>query len=201
MLDAMIAYLWPEGLVGLTQVGSEADVRTGQMAQDLVFKTLDGYITCGAVSDAEWRGMCEALQKPEWLDDPRYNTPRGRVRNARERLAATAEVIATRSSDEWLARLDAQGVPCAPVLARREMVENEQIKANEILYEYEHPGMGRIRQSKPAARFSDTPTSTRQHAPFLGQHGTEILRELDFTREQILELQSDGVLLQESPPA
>src|SRR5262249_21381062 len=74
MLDTMIAYLWPEGMTGLTFVGREVQASRSQIAQDLIFATTDGFITAGAVSDAEWRGMCRALEHVEWLDDPRFRT-------------------------------------------------------------------------------------------------------------------------------
>ena len=106
MLDVMVAYLWPEGMNGLTRVGAETNVRTGQLSQDLIFKTTDGYITTGAVSDSEWEGMCRALERPEWRENERFNSAGARVKYAKERIAAMAEVLTTRSSVEWLKRLD-----------------------------------------------------------------------------------------------
>lgn len=188
MLDTMIAFLWPEGLAGLTMVGNEANVRTGQLAQDLIFKSKDGYLTCGAVSDAEWQGMCTALNKPEWLNDERFNTARGRVVNAPARLAQTGEVIATRTTAEWLEVLDAHGVPCAPVLTRPQILEHEQVITNQIIQEYDHPGMGRVRQARPAAQFEKTPVNTKQFAPELGADGPDILRELGYTDDEAAEL-------------
>lgn len=185
MLDTMIAYLWPEGLAGLTVVGNEVNVRTGQLAQDLIFKSKDGYLTCGAVSDAEWKGMCTALNKPEWLDDERFNTARGRVVNAPARLEATGEVIATRTTAEWLETLDEHGVPCAPVLTRPDILTHEQVIENNIIQEYDHPGLGRVRQARPAAQFEKTPVSTERLAPELGADGPEILAELGYTAEDI----------------
>ena len=118
MVDATIAFLWPEALGGLTIVGNEKNVRTGQLAQDLIFKTKDGYITCGAVSDSEWQGMCAALDRPDWLNDDRFNTPLGRIKNAKERLDRMSDVLASKTSADWLKRLDDNDVPCAPVLTR-----------------------------------------------------------------------------------
>jgi crotonobetainyl-CoA:carnitine CoA-transferase CaiB-like acyl-CoA transferase len=178
MLDAMVGYLWPEGMSGYTFIGKEVKAARAQFAQDLIFQTTDGYITAGAVSDVEWQGMCRALERPQWLDDERFNTPNGRIVNVKERLAMTAEVLAERSSAEWLARLDAEGVPCAPVLDRSEVFEQEQIKINATIEELDHPVAGRIRQPRPAARFDKTPVELRRHAPVLGQHTDEILEEL-----------------------
>ena len=194
MLDAVISFLWPEGLAGLTQVGNEANVRSGQLAQDLVFKSRDGYLTCGAVSDSEWEGMCAALNKPEWLNDERFNTARGRVVNAPARLAATGEVIAQRTTAEWLERLDAHGVPCAPILTRVEVLDHEQVRANDTIVEFEQPGLGRVRQARPGARFEKTPASSASPAPALGADGPAILDQLGYSATRIEALREAGVL-------
>ncbi|MEZ5549403.1 MAG: CoA transferase [Pseudomonadales bacterium] len=180
MLDAMVAYLWPEGMSGFTFVGTEVKAARAQLAQDLIFQTLDGYITAGAVSDAEWQGMCRALEQPEWLEDARFRTANDRIINVRERLAMTGEVLATRSSAEWLDRLDAEGVPCGPVLQRHEVFVQEQIRINGTVSEYDHPVAGRIRQPRPAAQFDKTPASMTRHAPTLGEHTAQLLEELGF---------------------
>lgn len=185
MLDTMVAYLWPEGMGGFTFIGKEVKAARAQFAQDLIFKTQDGYITAGAVSDAEWQGMCRALDREIWLIDDRFKTANDRIINVRERLAMTAEVLETRTSGEWLERLDAEAVPCAPVLQRHEVFEHEQIKINEMVSEYDHPVAGRIRQPRPAARFDKTPASMQRHAPTLGEHNVELLRELGFDADSL----------------
>lgn len=76
MIDAMISLVWAEGMAGYTVVGNE-DRQPPQLAPDLIYQTSDGYITAGAVSDAEWEGMCKALGRAEWLEDDRFNTPAG----------------------------------------------------------------------------------------------------------------------------
>ncbi len=180
MLDTMVAYLWPEGMAGFTFIGKEVKAARAQFAQDLIFETTDGYITAGAVSDAEWQGMCVALEHEEWLEDERFKTTNGRIINVKERLAMTAAVLLSRSSAEWLSRLDREGVPCAPVLQRHEVFDHEQIRANEMVEEFDHPVAGRIRQPRPAARFDKTPAAMQRHAPTLGEHTRELLEELGF---------------------
>ncbi|MGE3849997.1 MAG: CaiB/BaiF CoA transferase family protein [Gammaproteobacteria bacterium] len=194
MLDATIAYLWPEGMINYTRVEAGADRRIGQLAQDLVFKTVDGYITAGAMSDAEWRGMCTVLEQPAWLEDPRFKTTAARFIHARERIAATAAVLATRTSAEWLAALDEHGVPCAPVLSRAETLEHAQVLANDLIREYEHPGLGRVRQPRPAARFEGVHFDRQPLAPRLGQHNAEVLAELGYDAEQVAALRHAGVI-------
>ncbi len=185
MLDAMVAYLWPEGMTSLTFVGREVNASRAQIAQDLIFQTTDGYITAGAVSDAEWLGMCVALERPDWLEDERFKTAAGRVIYAHERLAMTGDVLKLRSSAAWLERLDREGVPCAPVLSREEVIEHEQVRVNATIEEHDHAVAGRIRQPRPAARFSETPARMRRVAPLLGEQSREILDEAGFTPAEI----------------
>ena len=182
MLDAMIALAWPEGYAGHTFVGSEADVPRNALAQDLVFETADGFMTAGAVSDSEWEGLTRALEHPEWLDDERFRTAGGRVAYAKERLDQTADVLLTKTTEEWLERLDAEQVPCAPILPLSEIIRHPQVEATGIVVETDHPVAGRIRQARAAARFEKTPTTLEGHAPTLGEHTDEILAELGLER-------------------
>ena len=191
MLDATVAFLWPEGMTGHTFVGQEVAAARSQLAQDLIFATADGWITAGAVSDAEWSGMCRALERPEWERDARFRTAQDRIANVADRLALTAEVLASRSSAEWLERLDQEGVPCAPVLSRSEVLDHEQIIANDLLAEYAHPDAGRIRQPRPAARFDRTPASIRRGAPGLGTDTEALLVELGFDAQQRGQIMGD----------
>ena len=194
MLDAMIAYLWPEGLNGLTKVGEESKVKTGQRSKDLIYETKDGYITAGAISNKEWKGMCEALEREEWLDDERFQSPAARFRNVKIRLEMTAEVLRTKTSAEWLERLDAHQVPSAPVLTRPEVITQEQVQVNELIFEYDHPGLGRVRQPRSAALFDGTPPGTKPLAPMLGEHGREILQAHGFDEDEIESLIESGVM-------
>lgn len=178
MLDAMISFLWAEGLVALTFPGGEKSAARAQLSQDLIYQTKDGYITVGAVSDDEWKGLCAALDQPQWLDDERFNTPSGRVVNAAERLTLTQEVLRHRTSAEWLALLDEHEVPCAPILDRSTLLDHPQIEANAIVETAEDAELGPYRLPRPAARFSTTRQTGRRAAPHLGEHTDEILAEL-----------------------
>ena len=188
MLDTMVAFFWPEGMSGLTFVGDEIDVTKYQGTMDLIYETQNGYITAGAVSDAEWRGMCTALNKPEWIDDERFKTTNVRFKNAEERKQLTGAEIEKWDRDEILARLDAEGVPSAPLLSRLDLLENEQVLANDTIGIYEFADHGKIRLARPAARFEGTPSEIARPAPLLGEHSKAILAELGFAEEQIQEL-------------
>ncbi|NOT53847.1 MAG: CoA transferase [Deltaproteobacteria bacterium] len=192
MLDAVVAFLWPEAMASHTFVNTK-DVVVRPQVRDLVFETADGYITVGVVSDAEWRGLTTALEHPEWLEDARFKTPAGRVKYANVRLEMTAEVLTTRTSAEWLARLDAEQVPCAPVLRREDLFTDPQIAANHLIVESEHPTVGRMRQPRPAARFEKTPAELRSPAPLLGEHTEAVLAELGLSEGERTSLRMSGV--------
>jgi crotonobetainyl-CoA:carnitine CoA-transferase CaiB-like acyl-CoA transferase len=180
MLDAMVSYLWPEGMMQYTVVGSEVTVGDPNDRPDLVFETSDGYITCGTISDSEWQGFCRATGDPELAGDPRFATPTARAMNATARINKMAEYIARYSTAEWLERLDAADVPCAPILRRGEIIHNEQVVARGIIAELDQPKVGRIRQPKPAARFEVNEAAIGGPAPRVGEHSREILHELGY---------------------
>jgi crotonobetainyl-CoA:carnitine CoA-transferase CaiB-like acyl-CoA transferase len=180
MLDAVIAFLWGSDMGSQTFVGGELPQQEAASFIDLIYETADDYISAAVQTDREWAALTRALDHPEWLDDPRFKTPALRHKHINERLAMTQDVLRTRRAEEWLERLTAEGVPCAPVLTRGRMIDHPQVMANGIVVETEHPGAGRLRQVRPAARFSATPTSIRRGGPGLGEHTDEVLAEIGY---------------------
>src|SRR3984885_8392102 len=178
MLDAVLAFLWGSDMGSQTFVGGELPQQEAASFIDLIYETADDYISAAVQTDREWTALTRALDRPEWLEDPRFKTPALRQKHINERLAMIQEVLLTRPAAEWLERLTAEGVPCAPVLTRSRMIEHPQVVANGIVVEIEHPGAGRLRQARAAARFSATPVGIRRGAPVLGEHTDEILAEI-----------------------
>lgn len=194
MLDTMISFFWAEGMAGLVYGEREFDVRKLQGTQDLIYKAKDRYITAGAVSDKEWAGMCRALKREDWLDDERFNTSAARVANANERKEMTAAEIENWDSAELLARFQEEGVPCAPLLDRMELMAHPQIIANGSIEKTMLEGFGEVRQARPAAQFSETPSSIDIPAPKLGEHGRDILGALGYDAAAQDKLIADGKL-------
>jgi len=185
MLDAMVSFFWPEGMAGITFVGDEIDVTKYQGTMDLIYETASGYITAGAVSDAEWQGMCKALDKPEWIGDERFKDTSLRFKNAELRKQMTAAEIFKWDRHEILSRLDAEGVPSAPLLTRLDLLEDEQIAINETIGIYEWEGHGKIRQARPAATFEINQHTVEGPAPLLGEHNADVLREIGYADADI----------------
>ena len=191
MLDSMISFLWPEGMMQYTVVGTEATTADPNDRPDLVFKTLDGYMTVGTISDSEWQGFCNASGDSALKDDARFSTPGARYMNATARIHKMAEYLSQRTTAQWLERLDANDVPCAPILRRSEIIQNEQVVARGLIEELDQPTVGRIRQPKPAARFESNEARIGGPAPRVGQHTRDILQELDFSQAEIEQMISD----------
>ena len=185
MLDTMISYLWPEGMMQYTVVGAEATTMDPNDRPDLVFKTQDGYITAGTISDSEWQGFCKASGDPELAKDERFATPGARFVNATARINKMQEYIAQRTTAEWLERLDAADVPCSPILRRGEIIQNEQVVARGLIEEFEQPTVGRVRQPKPAAIFEVNKAAIGGPAPRVGEHSRAVLRDLGYSDSAI----------------
>ena len=194
MLDSMISFFWPEGMAGIVFAENEVDVRKLQGSQDLIYEAKDRFITAGAVSDAEWQGMCKALEREDLIDDERFASPAGRVSNAQERKEITGAEISKWESGEILARFKAEGVPSAPLLDRMELLGNEQIIANQSVLKLNYEEFGEVRQARPAARFEKTPSEILRPAPKLGEHSKEILLNLGYSEEKISALISEKKL-------
>ena len=179
---------------GQTFIGHELDVQRAATFIDLIYDTQEGYISVSVMTDAQWRGFCTAVNRPELLSDPRFQTSTLRDENAQARLHIIQEELRKRSAQEWLTILDSSGVPCAPVLKRSEMIHHSQVQATGIVTAYEHAHAGALRQARTAARFDGTPTEYRHGAPLLGEHSRELLLEAGLSEKEITSLQEKGAI-------
>ena len=196
MLDAMLSLFWPEAMAGLTFADKQFDVRKYQGAMDLVYETQDRFITAGAISDKEWHGMCRALNREDLIDHPHFSTAQARFTHNTERKEITAQEIKKWSSEAILSRFDQEGVPCAPIIDRSELLEHEQVVANGSVDRLYFDGFGEVRQARHPARFDKTPAGVSRPAPRLGEHGREILEALGYDESAIESLISAGTVLE-----
>ncbi|MGI9436755.1 MAG: CaiB/BaiF CoA transferase family protein, partial [Geminicoccaceae bacterium] len=193
MLDAVIAFLWASDMGGHTFVGEELDTERAQSFIDLIYETADGYISVAVVRRKEWEGLSRAVGRPDWLDDRRFLETPGLERNKDARVEMTQNALRERTTAEWIERLEAEDVPCAPVLTRRQAIRHPQVVANSIVVETDHPEAGRLRQTRTPAEFSGTPAAHRFGAPALGGDTRPVLEEAGYSRQQIDALIENGI--------
>jgi crotonobetainyl-CoA:carnitine CoA-transferase CaiB-like acyl-CoA transferase len=156
------------------------------------FATRDGHLNLAVGSDEQYRRFCEALQAPELATDPRFATNADR-QAARAKLVIEIERRLTRrSTGEWLARMEAAGIPAGPILDLATAFSDPVAVERDMRVEVEHPVAGRIGQVGAPWKLDGLSSPIRMPAPLLGQHTEEVLTDvLGYTAEQVAEVRPD----------
>lgn len=152
------------------------------------FETADGWITVGAANQANWVKLLEALEAPEVKDDPRFSENAGRMENLKDLVKALTPIFKSRSSDDWLARLERAGVPAGPVLDIAAMHGNAQTLAREMVLEVPHSKIGMTATLGHPVKYSATPARVTRGAPIFGEHTREVLSEHGYADKDIDDL-------------
>jgi len=188
MIDAVAYYLMGDTMARHTLLPDKPGVPPSMGTLD-PFKTADGYITIAPLTDKHWTSMLEAIGREELFggDAPRPE----RVKRA---IKALIDIFPTESSAYWLERIDKADVPCGPVNDFDTIWNDPQFVVNETFIEYDHPKAGRVRGVRSPARFSNSKTDLWRHAPGLGQHTDEILKDFGFAAAEVARLRADNVV-------
>lgn len=159
------------------------------------FRTADGWINVGAANQRNWHRLLEVLDAPELEEDARFATNRDRIENLPALVALLEEHFVERTTEDWLARMEAAGLPAGPVLSITEMHRDPQAVARNMIVETEHPVAGTVRSIGAPVKFGATPGAVTRPAPTLGQHGPEILAEHGYAVDRIDALRDSGALV------
>ncbi len=196
LLEAMIAMLDFQATRWL--IGKEVPPQAGNNHPTSIptgtFKTKDGYLNIAAGGQHMWRRVCRALNAPELQDDPRFATPGKRSRNRDALTIALEEQLQAKTAMEWVAILNAAGVPSGPILTIDQVFANEQVQHLGIATSVEHPQLGAIHVLGLPTTLSRTPGAVRTAAPEKGAHTEEILQDLGLTASDIHQLRADEVI-------
>ena len=156
------------------------------------YATRDGYIAILPYLDAHWEKFCKLTGHTELIDDDRYRTLADRVRNIDATYSKTGEIMATRSTAEWLHIFDGSGVPINVVNSLEDLMTDPHLAATGFWKFVEHPTEGRLRMASFPVNFGATPADIRRHAPRLGEHSVEVLREAGVSEGEIAALLANG---------
>jgi crotonobetainyl-CoA:carnitine CoA-transferase CaiB-like acyl-CoA transferase len=180
LLDAQVATLANQGMNYL--IGGAPPVRSGNGHPNIVpyqsFATTDGHIILAIGNDEQFRRFCAAAARPALADDPRYATNAARVAHRGELVPMLAEIVAGRTSADWIAALEAAQVPCGPINTIDKVFADPQVKARAMRVDLPHPRAGTLPSIANPVRFATTPIEYTHAPPLLGQHTDEVLEEL-----------------------
>lgn len=162
------------------------------------FPTKDGYIVL-AVSwgvENQWELFCAIVERPELINDPRFDTPHARTANHAELEPLLNDALMQRTTAEWIREFDEIGLPCGPLNNIPQAAALPQIEAREMLVEVDHPQIGKIPLANTPVKLSRTPGGIKGTSPSLGQHTDETLHSLlGLSDEEIARLREAGVVL------
>jgi crotonobetainyl-CoA:carnitine CoA-transferase CaiB-like acyl-CoA transferase len=190
LLSYMAQYFWTDGRVPGPMGSSHASVVPYQ-----ALATRDGHLIVAVFSEKFWGGFCRAAGRPEWEHDPRFKTNRDRVAH-REGLEALIRArFAGDSTDAWLARLNAEGVPAAPINPIDRVLDDPQVKYREMVVQMDHPRHGPLPTlGTPIKTDGDLGLEVTPPAR-LGQHTDPILRDLlGYSPERVAALRASGAV-------
>lgn len=162
-----------------------------------IAKTLDGHMAFGAVSNTFWRSLCVALEREEWIDDPRFRSPSGRSRNRVELVGLVKEVMAGKDNAHWSAVFSRLDVPHAEVLDYEQLLASRLFRERDPLLHVSTTAMqGRqIAAARYPNRHSVFTAREFEFLPGLGEHTTAVLEEFAATDHRRLEqLRAEGVI-------
>ncbi|MFM1992099.1 MAG: hypothetical protein RJA99_5056 [Pseudomonadota bacterium] len=160
------------------------------------FRARDGWIVIGGANASNWERVCDVLGRPDWKTDPRFADNSARMANLPALAEAIDGVLGSRDAADWLAALAAAGVPAGPVHTIGEALSHPQTLARRMVVDLPHPTAGSTRALGAPIKLSATPTEVRRHAPALGEHTREVLREHGWDDAAIDALLASGAALQ-----
>ena len=142
-----------------------------------------------------FRALClQVVDRPQWLDDPRYATLAERMRNAEAFLKEIGSIFRTQSSDVWSARCKQAGIPCGAVRTPGQALLSPEASERGLVFALPHPTAGVAPVIAQPARFSETPCRY-EAPPTLGQHTERVLQELlGYDAARIAELAASGAV-------
>ena len=197
LLEAGLAWtFWEFGAYfGGGEIPTATGTRHRRSTPYQAYKTQDGYVTVGANNNKLWANFCNiVVEKPEWLNDPRFNPLQARLKNIDELEREIEAVLTTQPTAHWVQKLDQAEVPGGPVYTYDQILADPHIKARKMVMEMDHPKIGRMKAMGIPVKSTGELLEIREPAPWLGQHTEAVLKEIGYSDDELGAMWSDGVL-------
>lgn len=197
LLDVQIASLANQASNYL--VGGTSPTRMGNSHPNIVpyqdFPTQDGYMVIAVGNDAQFARLCQAAGHAALAQDPRFATNKDRVHHRQALIALMNAFTVTRTTQAWIADLEAVGVPCGPINNLEQVFADPHVQAREIRQTLDHPTLGQVPSVASPIRLSKTPVQYRMAPPLLGEHTHDVLCNLlGMDEAEVKTLQQAGVI-------
>jgi CoA:oxalate CoA-transferase len=159
------------------------------------FPTKDGYVVVVAQLPDDWKRFCEAAGREEWASSGKYASLEARLEHYDEFLEEMNALMQSRTTEEWIALLDAHRVMCGPVNNIEQVFQDPHINERGMFVDAEHSTQGRLKVVGTPMKFSRTPCRIEKASPELGEHTEEVLSTwASLSKEEIDELREAGII-------
>ncbi len=197
MVDTLFSIL--ENAVVQYTVAGEIPGRNGNADPGIApfdaFLAKDGMIVMGVGTNAMWKKLCNIMGRPDLFEDPRYLNNDARCRNYLPDLKDDVESFTrTKTKEELEVLLNEAGIPFGRIFTVAEAAKHPQLQAREMLIEVDDPVLGKIKIQGVPIKLHSTPGSVQQPAPMLGEHTTEILLQMGYSRDEIKNLHDRNIV-------
>ena len=194
MFESLLQTVLGEHLGGYTYEPQTGDPGYARMLakERLPYRTKDGYVCVLVYNDKQWRAFFDLIGRPELLADPKFATAEARSRDFEGAYALIAAEMKKRSTAAWIEALERADIPVQRMNSLKDIVEDPHLAAIGYFRSVEHPSEGKIRSMAVPSEWSESAPEYRRHAPRLGEHTREVLREAGYADREIDDLAKSG---------
>ena len=159
-----------------------------------VFKTSNGSINLAVAGETIWRRFVEAVDKKEWLEMHEFKDAKQRLKNRDYLNKLIEEVTISKTSDEWVEKLEKVGVPCGPINSIDKVFSDPQVKHLGIAQSVDTIPFGQTELVGQPFNLSRSPSIMKQRPPEKGEHNADVLLDLGFSNEELNEFKSKNII-------
>ncbi|AOR79945.1 CaiB/BaiF CoA transferase family protein [Novosphingobium resinovorum] len=195
MFETLVSFAMVEHLCGSLFVPPQGPPEYPRATSEArrPYRTADGYIGVMIYNDKHWRAFFDALGNPKWSQNPMFASMRSRTQNIGTVLAKVAEVIETRTTEDWVELFRQAHIPATAIKSLTDLLDDPHLVETGFWQERETLE-GTLRFPGIPTTFSETPGAIGDPGPALGGESLDVLREAGFSAEEIADLQARGAV-------